>query len=178
MVTDSQRNIYEGAVGKRRLNRDEGTDGVFAILSTTKAITGTAALQLVVAARPQRRSPRSPAVCRSRERRSWRAHLGCRDGGQYGSRRRAHHGASPARLRTRPPGAMKVSAAAGHYLRCHGKRRDLMLQASLSCLGSMSKTTRLKQAHGSALRFEGHAIHAQLISCMRLMPSIWARPAR
>ncbi len=49
MATDRQRNIYEGAAGKRRLDRnsDMTTDTVFAIFSTTKAITGTAALQLV-----------------------------------------------------------------------------------------------------------------------------------
>ena len=49
MVTDRQRNIYEGAAGKRRLDRERAmtTDTVFAIFSTTKAITGTAALQLV-----------------------------------------------------------------------------------------------------------------------------------
>jgi methyl acetate hydrolase len=49
MVTDRQHNIYEGAAGKRRLDRDVDmtTDTVFAIFSTTKAITGTAALQLV-----------------------------------------------------------------------------------------------------------------------------------
>ena len=49
MLTDRQRNIYEGAAGKRRLDRDAAmtTDTVFAIFSTTKAITGTAALQLV-----------------------------------------------------------------------------------------------------------------------------------
>ena len=49
MVTDPQRNIYEGAAGKRRLDRDADmtTDTVFGIFSTTKAITGTAALQLV-----------------------------------------------------------------------------------------------------------------------------------
>ena len=49
MVTDRQRNIYEGAAGVRRLDRDTAmtTDTVFAIWSTTKAITGTAALQLV-----------------------------------------------------------------------------------------------------------------------------------
>ena len=49
MATDRERNIYEGAAGKRRLDRDADmtTDTVFAILSTTKAITGTAALQLV-----------------------------------------------------------------------------------------------------------------------------------
>jgi len=49
MVTDRQRNIYEGAAGKRRVDREDAmtTDSVFAIFSTTKAITGTAALQLV-----------------------------------------------------------------------------------------------------------------------------------
>ena len=49
MATDRQHNIYEGAFGKRRLDRDADmtTDAVFAIFSTTKAITGTAALQLV-----------------------------------------------------------------------------------------------------------------------------------
>jgi len=49
MVTDRERNIYEGAAGKRRLDRDVAmtTDTVFAIFSTTKALTGTAALQLV-----------------------------------------------------------------------------------------------------------------------------------
>src|ERR1700723_213423 len=49
MATDRQRNIYEGAAGKRRLDRDADmtTDSVFAIFSTTKAITGTAALQCV-----------------------------------------------------------------------------------------------------------------------------------
>lgn len=49
MVTDRQRNIYEGAAGKRRLGLDAAmtTDSVFALFSTTKAITGTAVLQLV-----------------------------------------------------------------------------------------------------------------------------------
>ena len=49
MATDRQRNIHEGAAGKCRLDRDADmtTDTVFAIFSTTKAITGTAALQLV-----------------------------------------------------------------------------------------------------------------------------------
>ena len=49
MVTDRKRNIYEGALGKRRLDQDADmtTDSVFAIFSTTKAITGTAVLQLV-----------------------------------------------------------------------------------------------------------------------------------
>ncbi len=49
MVTDRTTNIYEGAAGKRVLGQDADmtTDSVFAIFSTTKAITGTAALQLV-----------------------------------------------------------------------------------------------------------------------------------
>src|SRR3984957_15395793 len=49
MATDRPRTIYEGAAGKRRLERDADmtADTVFAIFSTTKAITGTAALQLV-----------------------------------------------------------------------------------------------------------------------------------
>ncbi|WP_316168458.1 MULTISPECIES: serine hydrolase domain-containing protein [unclassified Bradyrhizobium] len=49
MVTDRYRNIYEGAAGKRRLDQpaDMTTDSIFAIFSTTKAITGTAVLQLV-----------------------------------------------------------------------------------------------------------------------------------
>jgi len=49
MATDAHMNIYEGAFGKRRLDRaaDMTEDSVFAIFSTTKAITGTAALQLV-----------------------------------------------------------------------------------------------------------------------------------
>lgn len=49
MATDRHRNIYEGAAGVRRLDRREAmtADTVFAIFSTTKAITGTAVLQLV-----------------------------------------------------------------------------------------------------------------------------------
>jgi methyl acetate hydrolase len=49
MVTDRQRNIYEGVAGKRRVDDAQPmtTDSVFAIFSTTKAITGTAVLQLV-----------------------------------------------------------------------------------------------------------------------------------
>lgn len=49
MVTDRQRNVYEGAAGVRRMDRTPAmtTDTQFAIFSTTKAITGTAALQLV-----------------------------------------------------------------------------------------------------------------------------------
>lgn len=49
MVTDRERNIYEGAAGKRSLSGDAAMtdDSAFAIFSTTKAITATAALQLV-----------------------------------------------------------------------------------------------------------------------------------
>ena len=49
MATDRQGNTYEGAAGQRTLGQDAAmtTDTVFAIFSTTKAITGTAALQLV-----------------------------------------------------------------------------------------------------------------------------------
>ncbi|MBV9748714.1 MAG: beta-lactamase family protein [Acetobacteraceae bacterium] len=49
MATDRRGNTYEGAFGKRRLDQDADMtiDTVFAIFSTTKAITGTAVLQLV-----------------------------------------------------------------------------------------------------------------------------------
>jgi len=49
MATDRKGIVYQGAAGKRALGKDEAmtTDSVFAIFSTTKAITGTAALQLV-----------------------------------------------------------------------------------------------------------------------------------
>src|SRR5215471_8389112 len=49
MVTDRNGNIYEGAAGKRRIDQPAPmtTDTSFAIFSTTKALTGTAALQLV-----------------------------------------------------------------------------------------------------------------------------------
>lgn len=49
MATDRNTNIYEGAAGKRELGRDQPmtTDSVFAIFSTTKAICGTAIMQLV-----------------------------------------------------------------------------------------------------------------------------------
>jgi methyl acetate hydrolase len=49
IATDRTGNIYEGAAGKRVLGGDADMtpDTVFAIFSTTKAITGTAALQLV-----------------------------------------------------------------------------------------------------------------------------------
>lgn len=49
MVTDRNSNIYEGAAGSRTLGKDEPmtTDSVFAIFSTTKALTGTLAMQLI-----------------------------------------------------------------------------------------------------------------------------------
>ena len=49
MITDRSGNIYEGAAGKRSLGGSQPmtTDTVFAIYSTTKAITGTAVLQCV-----------------------------------------------------------------------------------------------------------------------------------
>ncbi len=49
IATDRNGNIYEGAAGKRQLGGSETmtADTVFAIFSTTKAITGTACLQLV-----------------------------------------------------------------------------------------------------------------------------------
>jgi methyl acetate hydrolase len=49
IATDRNGNVYEGAAGKRMLGGDADMtpDTVFAIFSTTKAITGTACLQLV-----------------------------------------------------------------------------------------------------------------------------------
>jgi methyl acetate hydrolase len=49
MITDRSANIYEGAAGERILGASQAmtTDTVFAIYSTTKAITGTAVLQCV-----------------------------------------------------------------------------------------------------------------------------------
>ena len=49
IATDRDANIYEGAAGKRVLGEeaDMTADTVFAIFSTTKAIAGTAALQLM-----------------------------------------------------------------------------------------------------------------------------------
>jgi methyl acetate hydrolase len=49
MATDRKGDIYEGAAGERLLGQDAAmtADSVFAIFSTTKAITGTAVLQLV-----------------------------------------------------------------------------------------------------------------------------------
>lgn len=48
MTTDRKANTYEGAAGKRVLGgADMTTDSVFAIFSTTKAITGTAIMQCV-----------------------------------------------------------------------------------------------------------------------------------
>ena len=49
MITDRSANIYEGSAGERSLGGGHAmtTDTVFAIFSTTKAITGTAVLQCV-----------------------------------------------------------------------------------------------------------------------------------
>ncbi len=49
MVTDRHGEVYEGAAGERRLGSgvEMTTDTVFALFSTTKAVTATAALQLV-----------------------------------------------------------------------------------------------------------------------------------
>ncbi|WP_310451146.1 serine hydrolase domain-containing protein [Sulfuritalea sp.] len=49
MATDRQGNFYEGAVGSRELGKDAPmtTDSVFAIFSTTKALTATCLMQLV-----------------------------------------------------------------------------------------------------------------------------------
>jgi len=49
MATDRKANFYEGAAGKRELGKDQPmtTDSVFAIFSTTKALTGTCVMQLV-----------------------------------------------------------------------------------------------------------------------------------
>ncbi len=49
MATDRQENLYEGAVGKRELGREEAmtADTVFAIFSCTKALTGVTVMQLV-----------------------------------------------------------------------------------------------------------------------------------
>jgi methyl acetate hydrolase len=49
MITDRSSNIYEGAAGERLLGGDQAmtADTVFAIFSTTKAMTGTAILQCV-----------------------------------------------------------------------------------------------------------------------------------
>src|SRR5258708_8035182 len=49
MITDRSANVYEGSAGERSLGDRQAmtTDTVFAIFSTTKAITGTAVLQCV-----------------------------------------------------------------------------------------------------------------------------------
>ena len=49
MATDRKANFYEGSAGKRALGGDQAMtpDSVMAIFSTTKAITGTALMQLV-----------------------------------------------------------------------------------------------------------------------------------
>ena len=56
MLTDRTENTWEGAAGERALGSGEAmtTDSVFAIFSTTKAITGTCVLQLVEDGKPQK----------------------------------------------------------------------------------------------------------------------------
>ncbi|ELB89114.1 beta-lactamase [Rhodococcus wratislaviensis IFP 2016] len=64
MITDSAGNVYEGAAGKRRTDGDESitTEDVFALFSTTKAITATAVLQLVEEGRLDLDAPASTYV--------------------------------------------------------------------------------------------------------------------
>ncbi|HEY9346947.1 MAG TPA: serine hydrolase domain-containing protein [Inquilinus sp.] len=49
MITDRRETLYEGAAGQRVLGQEAGmtADSVFAMFSTTKAVTGTAVLQCV-----------------------------------------------------------------------------------------------------------------------------------
>ena len=49
MITDRRETLYEGAAGKRMLGEDAvmAPDSVFAMFSTTKAVTGTAVMQCV-----------------------------------------------------------------------------------------------------------------------------------
>ncbi|WP_369293719.1 serine hydrolase, partial [Klebsiella pneumoniae] len=49
MVTDRTGNVYERAAGKRSIDSDESLtiEDTFALFSCTKAVTATAALQLV-----------------------------------------------------------------------------------------------------------------------------------
>ncbi|HJX42732.1 MAG TPA: serine hydrolase domain-containing protein [Geodermatophilus sp.] len=67
MVTDRQANVYEGASGTRRLGGGAPMtpDTVFALFSTTKAVTATAVLQLVEEGRLDLDAPASsyaPAI--------------------------------------------------------------------------------------------------------------------
>ncbi len=67
MVTDRNENVYEGSAGKRVLGGSDAmtTDSAFALFSTTKAITATAALQLVEEGRLDLDAPASayaPAI--------------------------------------------------------------------------------------------------------------------
>jgi methyl acetate hydrolase len=66
MVTDRQRNLYEGAFGQRVLGADGAmtTDTVGWIASMTKAITGAACMQLVEQGRLSLDSPAKAVVAR------------------------------------------------------------------------------------------------------------------
>ena len=74
MATDRKANFYEGSAGKRALGGEPAMtlDSVMAILSTTKATTGTALMQLVEEgkvrlARPHRRATTRQAPGRGDE---------------------------------------------------------------------------------------------------------------
>ncbi len=64
MITDREGNIYEGAAGKRQTDQDAPItlNDHFALFSTTKAITGTAVLQLVEQGRLDLDAPASEYV--------------------------------------------------------------------------------------------------------------------
>src|SRR3954452_9808570 len=69
MVTSRNGNIYQGAAGRLRIDRPKPmtTESNFAIFSTTKAITGTAALQLIEEGRLDIDAPASkyaPDICK------------------------------------------------------------------------------------------------------------------
>jgi len=64
MVADESGIIYQGAFGRRAVNRPEPMtlDSVFRIASMTKAVTATAAMQLIEAGRI-RLEQRSASCC-------------------------------------------------------------------------------------------------------------------
>ena len=64
MATDARGNFYEGAFGKRELGKDQPmtADSVFAIFSTTKALTGTCVMQLVEEGKVRLSDPASQYV--------------------------------------------------------------------------------------------------------------------
>ena len=62
MITNRSANVYEGAAGERILGAGQAmtADTVFAIFSTTKAITGTAVLQCVEEGKLDLDAPAAP----------------------------------------------------------------------------------------------------------------------